>query len=75
MFIAEFTDEQKEYRATARKFGREVVKPAAAEYDKSGEVSDVVTESDLPLLSKHNKPFNATDPRVFLRVPAISVSA
>ena len=38
MFI-ELTDEQKEYQQVARKFGREVVKPVAAEYDKSGEVS------------------------------------
>ena len=37
----ELTDEQKEYQATARKFGREVVKPAAAEFDRSGEVCDI----------------------------------
>ena len=35
----DLTDEQKEYQQLARKFGREVVKPAAAEYDRTGEVS------------------------------------
>ena len=34
----ELTPEQLEYQQLARKFGREVIKPAAAKYDKSGEV-------------------------------------
>ncbi len=40
--VSELTEEQKEYQATARKFGREVVKPAAAEYDKTGEVGNTL---------------------------------
>jgi acyl-CoA dehydrogenase len=34
----ELTADQKEYQQLARKFSREVVKPVAAQYDKSGEV-------------------------------------
>jgi len=37
-FFAELTAEQLEYQQLARKFGREVIKPAAAKYDQSGEV-------------------------------------
>ncbi|GCB81276.1 hypothetical protein scyTo_0022982, partial [Scyliorhinus torazame] len=40
-FNFELTDEQKEFQTTARKFAREEVVPAAAEYDRSGEVSDL----------------------------------
>ncbi|XP_067845896.1 medium-chain specific acyl-CoA dehydrogenase, mitochondrial [Heptranchias perlo] len=36
-FSFELTDEQKEFQATARKFAREEVVPAAAEYDRTGE--------------------------------------
>lgn len=39
LLSAELTDEQKEYQQVARKFAREVIKPVAADYDKSGEVS------------------------------------
>lgn len=35
----ELTPEQKEYQELARKFSREVIKPVAAKYDQSGEVS------------------------------------
>ena len=33
------TDQQKEFQELARKFAREEIVPAAAEYDRSGEVS------------------------------------
>ena len=39
-FIAEITPEQQEYVDLARKFAREEIIPKAAEYDKTGEVSD-----------------------------------
>jgi len=34
----ELTTDQLEYQQLARKFGREVIKPAATKYDQSGEV-------------------------------------
>lgn len=34
----ELTEEQKEFQATARKFAREEILPAAAHYDRTGEV-------------------------------------
>lgn len=37
-FPLEFTEQQKEFQATARKFAREEIVPVAAEYDKTGEV-------------------------------------
>ena len=37
--VAELSDEQKEYQATARKFAREVIIPAAPHHDATGEVS------------------------------------
>uniref|UniRef100_F6YB23 Medium-chain specific acyl-CoA dehydrogenase, mitochondrial n=1 Tax=Homo sapiens TaxID=9606 RepID=F6YB23_HUMAN len=36
-FSFEFTEQQKEFQATARKFAREEIIPVAAEYDKTGE--------------------------------------
>uniref|UniRef100_A0A2K6G7F3 Medium-chain specific acyl-CoA dehydrogenase, mitochondrial n=1 Tax=Propithecus coquereli TaxID=379532 RepID=A0A2K6G7F3_PROCO len=36
-FNFEFTEQQKEFQATARKFAREEIIPVAAEYDKTGE--------------------------------------
>ncbi|XP_053549884.1 medium-chain specific acyl-CoA dehydrogenase, mitochondrial isoform X2 [Bombina bombina] len=36
-FSFEFTEQQKEFQATARKFAREEIIPAAAHYDKTGE--------------------------------------
>lgn len=41
VFLSELTTEQFEYQQLARKFGREVIKPAAAEYDRTGEVGVV----------------------------------
>ncbi|KAJ8793450.1 hypothetical protein J1605_019284 [Eschrichtius robustus] len=35
--LAAFTEQQKEFQATARKFAREEIIPVAAEYDKTGE--------------------------------------
>lgn len=37
--LTEFTDQQKEFQELARKFAREEIVPAAASYDRSGEVS------------------------------------
>lgn len=37
--LTEFTDQQKEFQEVARKFAREEIVPAAASYDRSGEVS------------------------------------
>ena len=36
---AELTDQQKEFQQLARRFAREEMMPAAAAYDRSGEVS------------------------------------
>ena len=36
----ELSPEQKEIQETSRKFGREVVLPVAAEYDRTGEVCE-----------------------------------
>lgn len=38
-FLIELTDEQKEFQATARKFTAEEIIPAAAQYDRTGEVN------------------------------------
>lgn len=40
-FILEFSPEQKEIEAAARKFATDVVIPVAAEYDRTGEVSSL----------------------------------
>ncbi|XP_041064077.1 medium-chain specific acyl-CoA dehydrogenase, mitochondrial [Carcharodon carcharias] len=54
-FNFELTDEQKEFQATARKFSREEVIPAAAEYDKSGEypVPLIKRAWELGLMNTH----------------------
>lgn len=38
----ELTDQQKEFQQLARKFAREEIVPAAAAYDRSGEVSGFI---------------------------------
>lgn len=38
-WFTELTDQQKEFQQLARKYAREEIIPAAAAYDRSGEVS------------------------------------
>ena len=45
-FPLEFTEQQKEFQATARKFAREEIIPLAAEYDKTGEVGIFTLRSE-----------------------------
>ena len=45
-FPLEFTEQQKEFQATARKFAREEIIPVAAEYDKTGEVGICTLRSE-----------------------------
>ncbi|XP_072366402.1 medium-chain specific acyl-CoA dehydrogenase, mitochondrial [Scyliorhinus torazame] len=54
-FNFELTDEQKEFQTTARKFAREEVVPAAAEYDRSGEypVPLIKRAWELGLMNTH----------------------
>ncbi|XP_048457528.1 medium-chain specific acyl-CoA dehydrogenase, mitochondrial, partial [Rhincodon typus] len=54
-FSFELTDEQKEFQATARKFAREEVAPAAADYDRSGEypVPLIKRAWELGLMNTH----------------------
>ncbi|XP_067662803.1 medium-chain specific acyl-CoA dehydrogenase, mitochondrial-like [Haliotis asinina] len=54
-FGFEFSDEQKEYQALARKFAREEIIPKAPEYDKSGEYPvDIIKKAwELGLMNTH----------------------
>uniref|UniRef100_UPI00398EDE52 medium-chain specific acyl-CoA dehydrogenase, mitochondrial n=1 Tax=Pristiophorus japonicus TaxID=55135 RepID=UPI00398EDE52 len=54
-FNFELTDEQREFQATARKFAREEVLPAAAQYDRSGEypVPLIKRAWELGLMNTH----------------------
>ncbi|XP_048396024.1 medium-chain specific acyl-CoA dehydrogenase, mitochondrial isoform X1 [Stegostoma tigrinum] len=54
-FSFELSDEQKEFQATARKFAREEVAPAAADYDRSGEYPAplIKTAWELGLMNTH----------------------
>ncbi|XP_057571991.1 medium-chain specific acyl-CoA dehydrogenase, mitochondrial [Hippopotamus amphibius kiboko] len=54
-FNFEFTEQQKEFQATARKFAREEIIPVAAEYDKTGEypVPLIKRAWELGLLNTH----------------------
>uniref|UniRef100_A0A8C8ZSA1 Acyl-CoA dehydrogenase medium chain n=1 Tax=Prolemur simus TaxID=1328070 RepID=A0A8C8ZSA1_PROSS len=54
-FSFEFTEQQKEFQATARKFAREEIIPVAAEYDKTGEypVPLIKRAWELGLMNTH----------------------
>ncbi|XP_060686012.1 medium-chain specific acyl-CoA dehydrogenase, mitochondrial [Hemiscyllium ocellatum] len=54
-FSFDFSDEQKEFQATAQKFAREEIVPAAADYDKSGEypVPLIKRAWELGLMNTH----------------------
>ncbi|XP_015985090.2 medium-chain specific acyl-CoA dehydrogenase, mitochondrial [Rousettus aegyptiacus] len=54
-FNFEFTEQQKEIQATARKFAREEIIPVAAEYDKSGKYPFPIMKKawELGLMSTH----------------------
>ncbi|XP_032460055.1 medium-chain specific acyl-CoA dehydrogenase, mitochondrial isoform X3 [Phocoena sinus] len=54
-FSFAFTEQQKEFQATARKFAREEIIPVAAEYDKTGEypVPLIKRAWELGLLNTH----------------------
>uniref|UniRef100_A0AAA9SG93 Medium-chain specific acyl-CoA dehydrogenase, mitochondrial n=3 Tax=Bos TaxID=9903 RepID=A0AAA9SG93_BOVIN len=54
-FSFEFTEQQKEFQATARKFAREEIIPLAAEYDKTGEypVPLIKRAWELGLMNTH----------------------
>uniref|UniRef100_A0A8C0P1X9 Medium-chain specific acyl-CoA dehydrogenase, mitochondrial n=1 Tax=Canis lupus familiaris TaxID=9615 RepID=A0A8C0P1X9_CANLF len=54
-FNFEFTEQQKEFQATARKFAREEIIPVAAEYDKTGEypVPLIKRAWELGLMNTH----------------------
>uniref|UniRef100_A0A9L0JHN4 Medium-chain specific acyl-CoA dehydrogenase, mitochondrial n=1 Tax=Equus asinus TaxID=9793 RepID=A0A9L0JHN4_EQUAS len=54
-FNFEFTEQQKEFQATARKFAREEIVPVAAEYDKTGEypVPLIKRAWELGLMNTH----------------------
>uniref|UniRef100_G1NZ67 Medium-chain specific acyl-CoA dehydrogenase, mitochondrial n=1 Tax=Myotis lucifugus TaxID=59463 RepID=G1NZ67_MYOLU len=54
-FSFEFTEQQKEFQATARKFAREEIIPVAAEYDRTGEypVPLIKRAWELGLMNTH----------------------
>ena len=70
-FLLEFTEQQKEFQATARKFAREEIIPVAAEYDKTGEVSicTLRSESLWQILQDFKYNFFLSIIIIFLPVP------
>uniref|UniRef100_I3M7Q8 Medium-chain specific acyl-CoA dehydrogenase, mitochondrial n=1 Tax=Ictidomys tridecemlineatus TaxID=43179 RepID=I3M7Q8_ICTTR len=53
-FSFEFTEQQKEFQATARKFAREEIIPVAAEYDKTGEYPFPLIKRQMPVIIAGN---------------------